>query len=130
MLWTGRVISGLVVLQLLSSAFFRGTQRAYAVAEIVTGYGFAESAIIPIVVAECVLVVLYLVPRTAVLAAILMTGYLGGAVATHLRIGDTARALIPLMVGVFGWGGLYLRDTRIRQLIPFRSSASGTAGAA
>jgi hypothetical protein len=128
--WTGRVISGLVVVQLLSSAFFRGTQRAYAVAEIVTGYGFPESAIIPIVVAECVLVVLYLVPRTAVLAAILMTGYLGGAVATHLRIGDTARALIPLTVGVLGWGGLYLRDTRIRQLIPFRTSASGTAGAA
>jgi hypothetical protein len=116
-----------VVVQLLGSAFFRGTQRTYAVAEIVTGYGFPESAILPIVVAECVLVVLYLVPRTAVLAAILMTGYLGGAVATHLRIGDTARALIPLTIGVLGWGGLYLRDTRIRQLVPFRSSASGGA---
>jgi hypothetical protein len=127
MRWTGRVISGVVVVQLLGSAFFRGTQRTYAVAEIVTGYGFPESAILPIVVAECVLVVLYLVPRTAVLAAILMTGYLGGAVATHLRIGDTARALIPLTIGVLGWGGLYLRDTRIRQLVPFRSSASGGA---
>jgi hypothetical protein len=100
------------------------------VAEIVTGYGFPDSAIIPIVVSECVLVALYLVPRTAVLAAILMTGYLGGAVAAHLRIGDTARALIPLTVGVLGWGGLYLRDIRIRQLIPFRRSASGTTGAA
>jgi hypothetical protein len=122
MLGTGRVLSGVVVLQLLSSALFRGTQRAYAVAEIVTGYGYPESAIVPIVAAECALVLLYLVPRTAVLAAILMTGYLGGAVATHLRIGDTARALIPLTVGVLAWGGLYLRDIRIRRLIPFRSS--------
>jgi hypothetical protein len=49
-----------------------------------------------------------------------MTGYLGGAVAAHLRIGDTARAVIPVIVGFFAWGGLYLRDARIRQLVPFR----------
>src|SRR4029077_6577261 len=80
MLWTGRVLSFLVVAQLLSSAWFRGTQHTYAVAEIVTGYGYPESAIPRIVIAECVLVVLYLVPQTSVLAAIVMTGYLGGAV--------------------------------------------------
>jgi DoxX-like family len=62
----------------------------------------------------------YLVPQTSVLAAIVMTGYLGGAVATHLRIADTARAAIPLVVGILAWGGLYLRDSRIRQLVPFR----------
>ena len=73
--------------------------------------------------AECALVVLYLVPQTSVLAAIVMTGYLGGAVATHLRIADTARAAIPLVVGILAWGGLYLRDSRIRQLVPFRRSA-------
>jgi len=123
MLWTGRVLSVLVVAQLLSSAFFRGTQHTYAVAEIVTGYGYPESAIALIVIAECVLVLLYLVPQTSILAAILMTGYLGGAVATHMRIGDTARAAIPLVVGILAWGGLYLRDTRIRELIPFRRSA-------
>ena len=59
----------------------------------------------------------------ASLAAIVMTGYLGGAVATHLRIADTARAAIPLVVGILAWGGLYLRDSRIRQLVPFRRSA-------
>ena len=91
MLWTGRLLSFLVVAQLLSSAWFRATYHTYAVAEIVTGYGYPESAIVPIVIAECALVVLYLVPQTSVLAAILMTGYLGGAVATHLRIADTAR---------------------------------------
>jgi len=123
MRWTGRVCSFLVVAQLLSSAFFRAAYHTSAVAEIVTGYGYPESAIVLIVIAECALVLLYLVPQTSVLAAILMTGYLGGAVATHLRIADTARAAIPLVVGILAWGGLYLRDSRIRQLVPFRRSA-------
>ena len=123
MLWTGRFLSFLVVAQLLSSAWFRATQHTYAVAEIVTGYGYPESAIGRIVIAECALVLLYLIPQTSVLAAIVMTGYLGGAVAAHLRIADTARAAIPLAVGMFAWGGLYLRDRRIRQLVPFRRSA-------
>ena len=123
MLRTGWVLSVLVVAQLLSSAWFRATHHTYAVAEIVTGYGYPESAIVPIVIAECALVVLYLVPQTSVLAAIVMTGYLGGAVATHLRIADTARAAIPLTVGILAWGGLSLRDRRIRELIPFRLSS-------
>jgi len=122
MLWTGRIFSFLVVAQLLSSAWFRGTQHSYAVAEIVTGYGYPESAIGRIVISECVLVVLYLVPQTSVLATIVMTGYLGGAVGAHLRVADTARAAIPLVVGILAWAGLYLRDSRIRQLIPFRRS--------
>ena len=123
MLWSGWLLSFVVVAQMLSSAWFRATQHTYAVGEIVTGYGYPESAISRIVIAECALVGLYLIPQTSVLAAILMTGYLGGAVATHLRIGDTARAAIPLVVGILAWGGLYLRDSRIRELIPFRRSA-------
>src|SRR5437867_5270210 len=123
MLWTGRLLSFVVVAQLLSSAWFRATYHTYAVAEIVAGYGYPESAIVPIVIPECALVVLYLVPQTSVLAAIVMTGYLGGAVAAHLRITDTARAAIPLGVVIPVWGGLYLRDSRIRQLLPFRQSA-------
>jgi hypothetical protein len=93
------------------------------VAEIVTAYGYPESAILPIVIAECALVALYLVPQTSVFAVIVMTGYLGGAVAAHLRIADTARAAIPLAVGILAWGGLYLRDRRLRELVPFRRSA-------
>ena len=123
MLWTGRFLSFLVVAQLLSSAWFRGTHHTYAVDEIVTGYGYPESAIVRIVISECTLVVLYLVPQTSVLAVIVMTGYLGGGVAAHLRVADTARAVIPLVVAILAWGGLYLRDSRIRQLIPFRRSA-------
>jgi len=123
MLWTGWLLSLAVVGQLLSSAWFRATHYTFAVAEIVTGYGYPESAIVPIIIAECTLVLLYLVPQTSVLAAIVMTGYLGGAVAAHLRVADTARAAIPLVVGILAWGGLYLRDSRIRQLVPFRRSA-------
>src|SRR2546429_7788059 len=123
MLWTGWLLSFVVVAQLLISAWFRATHHTYAVAEIVTGYGYPESAIVPIVIAKYALVVLYLVPQTSVIAAIVMTGYLGGAVATHLRIADTARAAIPLLVGILAWGGLYLRDSRIRQLVPLRRSA-------
>ena len=123
MRWTGWIFTFLVIAQMLSSAFFRGTQHSYAVEEIVTSYGYPESAIPLIVFAECALVVLYLIPQTSVLAAIVLTGYLGGAVAAHVRIGDTPRAMIPLAVGILAWGGLYLRDARIRQLIPFRRSA-------
>ncbi len=119
---TGWIFSLVPVAVLLSSAWVRATQHAYAVKEIVVSYGYPESAIVLIVIAECALVVLYLVPQTSVLAAIVMTGYLGGAVATHLRIADPARAAIPLVVGILAWGGLYLRDSRIRQLVPFRRS--------
>ena len=97
-LWRGRAAAEQRVVQ--------GYLPHYAVAEIVTGYGHPESAIVLIVIAECALVVLYLVPQTSVLAAILMTGYLGGAVATHLRIADVVRAAIPLVVGILAWGGL------------------------
>src|SRR5687767_1750141 len=82
---TSWILSALPVFVLLSSALVRATQRTNASAEIVDSYGYPESAITRIVIAECVLVLLYLIPRTAVLGAIIMTGYLGGAVATHLR---------------------------------------------
>src|SRR5258705_9936393 len=101
MRWTGWLLSFAVVAQMLSSAWFRATQHTFAVAEIVTGYGYPESAIGRIVMAECAMVVLYLVPQTSILAAIVMTCYLCGAVATHFRIADTPRAVIPLSVGIF-----------------------------
>jgi hypothetical protein len=122
--WTGWLLSFVPIAVLLSSAWVRATHHSNAVAEIVVAYGYPESAIVLIVIAECALVVLYLVPQTSVLAAIVLTGYLGGAVAAHLRIGDPARAAIPLVVGILAWGGLYLRDSRIRQLVPFRGSAA------
>ena len=121
--WTGWLLSFVPIAVLLSSAWVRSTHHASAVAEIVTSYGYPESAIIPIVISECVLVVFYLLPQTSVLAAVVMTGYLGGAVAAHVRIGDPARAVIPVVAGILAWGGLYLRDSRIRELLPFRRPA-------
>ncbi len=118
--WTGWLLSFFPVAVLLSSAWVRATHHVNAMAEIVSGYGFPESAITRIVIAECTLVVLYLVPQTSVLGTIVMTGYLGGAIATHLRVADPARAMIPLVAGILAWGGLYLRDSRIRELIPIR----------
>ena len=120
MRWTGWVFSFFPVLILLSSAWVRSTHHTAAVAEIVTGYGFPESFIGFIVVAECVLVALYLIPQTSVLGAIVMTSYLGGAVAAHLRVGDGARSAIPVFAAILAWGGLYLRDRRVRELVPFR----------
>ena len=63
---------------------------------------------------------IYLVPRTAALGAILLTGYLGGSIAAHVRIGDLPVVLFPLILGILLWGGLYLRDPRLRVLIPLR----------
>jgi hypothetical protein len=112
------ILSALPVFVLLSSALVRATQHTNAVNEIVGSYGYPESAIPRIILAECVLVLLYLVPRTSVLGAIILTGYLGGAVAAHVRIGDPARAMIPLMCGILAWGGLYLRNEKLRALLP------------
>ena len=72
---------------------------------------------------ELVSTILYAIPRTAVLGAILVTGYLGGAVATHVRIGEEGGAIVPFALAVLAWGGLFLRDKRVRALLPFRQDA-------
>jgi hypothetical protein len=74
-------------------------------------------------VLELVCVLLYVIPRTSVLGAILLTGYLGGAIVLHLRVGDPlfSHVLFPVYVGLLIWGGLYLREDRLRALIPLRS---------
>lgn len=74
--------------------------------------------VIPIAIIEAASVVLYLIPRFSVLGAILLTGYLGGAMATHLRLGEPV--VMHVILGILTWGGLYLRDARLRELIPLR----------
>ena len=83
--------------------------------------GWDERLALGLAVVELTCTAIYLLPHTAVLGAILLTGYLGGAVATHVRIGDPFH--MPILVGVFIWGGLWLRDSRVRELTPFRSIA-------
>lgn len=83
--------------------------------------GYPESVIVPLGVVLFVCTVLYFVPRTAVLGAILLTGYLGGAVATHVRLEEGAfNVLFPVFFGALLWGGLWMRDERIRELLPIR----------
>jgi len=84
--------------------------------------GYPEHAVAVIGAIELVCLVLYLVPRTAVLGAVVFTGYLGGAVATHLRVGNPllSHTLFPIYVAALLWGGLYLRDPRLRAMLPLR----------
>lgn len=80
-----------------------------------------SASVAPIIgILNLVSLALYLIPQTAVLGAILLTGYLGGAVATHLRVGETGMCWVPVAFGVVFWLGLYLRDVRIRELVPLR----------
>lgn len=119
MLWTSRILSTLPVLMLLMSAVMKFLKPA-AVVEGFTHLGWPERYALILGIVELGCTLLYLIPRTAVLGAILLTGYLGGATATHARIGE-ASFISPAILGMVVWLGLYLRDSRLRALLPLRS---------
>lgn len=125
MVWTGRVLSALPALAMLMS----GTMKLAHAPQVIEGFtgkfGYPESALTGIGLIEITCVIVFLIPRTAVLGAVLLTGFLGGAVATHVRIGDPS-ALGPFILGVIAWGGLFFRDARIRALLPLRKAAPPT----
>ncbi len=85
--------------------------------------GYPEKVVVAIGVVLLICTLLYVIPQTSILGAILLTGYLGGAIATHMRVGNPlfTHVLFPVYVGVMVWGGLFLRDNRLRALIPLRS---------
>jgi len=117
-LWAGYIISSLPVLLLIFSAsgkFFKPDGMEANIEQL----GWKMSQMTGLGILEAVCVILYLIPRTAVLGAILLTAYLGGATATHVRIGDPF--IIPVIAGMLIWLGLYLRDPRLRALVPLRS---------
>jgi DoxX-like family len=118
-IWAGRIISAVPVLLLL----FSGVMKLMKPAPVVQGFvhfGYPESLIFGLGILELACTVVYLIPRTSVLGAILLTGYLGGATATNVRVGDPL-FFLPAILGVLVWGGLYLRDDRLRALLPLRS---------
>lgn len=118
MLWTGRIISGFVALFLIVD----GALRLIGFAPYVEGLvkvGYPASQAPWIGLALLVSTILYLIPRTAILGAILVTGYLGGATATQVRIEDPW-FLFPVVLGVLAWAGLYVREARLRALIPLK----------
>lgn len=122
--WIGWVLSVLPVLMLTMSAIMK-IQKPPEVVEGFGKLGFPESLAMGLAVVELSCTVLYLIPQTSVLGAILLTGYLGGATATHVRVGDNF--ITPIIIGVFVWLGLYLRDRRVRALIPFKTSERKSA---
>ena len=120
-LWAGRIVSALPALFLLIDGVAKLFKPA-AVVEATVKLGYPESVIVGLGIVLTVCAVLYVIPRTSVLGAILLTGYLGGASATHVRVGEPwFNVLFPVILGALLWGGLYLRDERVRALIPLRS---------
>lgn len=115
--WGSWVLSLLPMPLLFLSAYFKLSSAPQAV-EGFTKYGYPPQSLFGIGIVEVLCTVLYLIPQTAVLGAILLTGYLGGAASTHIRVGEPF--FIPILFGILLWGGLYLRDERLRSLIPWR----------
>ena len=121
MLWTGRILSAVPVLFLLGDGVMKLIKPPLVV-EATTQLGYPESVIVGLGIVLLVCTISYVIPRTSVLGAILLTGYLGGATATHVRIGGPLFSILfPGIIGLLLWGGLYLREERLRTLIPLRS---------
>jgi DoxX-like family len=117
---TGRIVSVLPILFLLMDGVMKLVKPAPVVAATIK-LGYLESSIFGIGIVLIVCTVLYIIPRTSILGAILLTGYLGGAVAAHVRVGaDLFSILFPVAIGVLVWLGVYLCDGRLRALIPLR----------
>jgi hypothetical protein len=117
--WTGRVITGLVSLLLLFSAAMKFVGGA-EVKEGMAHLGLPEPMTIPLGILEAACTVIYLIPATSVLGAILLAGYIGGAICTHWRAGDPF--LPQVAIGLVIWLGIYLREPRLKALIPIRKS--------
>lgn len=120
--WAGYIVSGLPALFLLMDAVMKFVQPAEVV-RTTTELGYPASTILPLGVVLLVCTILYLIPRTSVLGAILLVGYLGGAVATNYRLSKPlfTHVLFPVYLGILLWLGLYLRDRRLRDLVPLRN---------
>lgn len=118
MLWAGYIMAAVPVLLLLMSGVMKVMNPPFVIEGFVR-LGYSENLALGIGIVELLCVVLYVVPQTAVLGAILLTGYLGGATASHVRIGEPFH--MAVLLGVVIWGSLYLRDARLRALLPLRS---------
>jgi hypothetical protein len=121
-LWTGRILSGLAVAFLLLDAVLK-LMKVQPVLDSFPKLGWPVSLVTALGIILLVSTIIYVIPQTSVLGAILLTGYLGGAVATHLRVGDPlfSHVLFPTYVAALLWGGLFLREPRLRALLPLRS---------
>jgi DoxX-like family len=122
MLWTGRILTGLAGLFMLFDGAMKIVKEPHAV-EGTKALGYPENVLVPLGIVLVACAVIYLFPRTSVFGAILLTGYLGGAVASQVRIDAGAfPILFPVIFAAIMWGGLYFRDARLRALVPFARS--------
>jgi len=121
-LWAGWILTGLIGANMLMAGTMSLIHPKDAVAQFTGKFGYPESTMTPIGIVAICSALLFLIPRTTVLGAILLTGYLGGAVATHLRVLDNAMIPAPVVMGVLVWLAVYLRDPRLRALVPLRAS--------
>ena len=117
----GYVLTTLVALFLVFDTVMKVLRLAPAV-QATTELGYPTATVLWIGIIELVCLGFYLVPRTSILGALLLTGYLGGAIATHVRVGSPllSHVLFPIYIAVMLWGGVYLRERRLRELVPLR----------
>jgi len=122
-LWTGRIISGIAILFMLFDSITK-LLKVDAVVKASAQLGYSGTALSAIGATLLVCVVVYVIPRTSILGAVLITGYLGGAVATNLRVGTPlfSNVLFPVYFGVLVWAGLYLREQRVRSFFSLRAT--------
>ena len=120
MTWTGWAITVLIGLMMTFGGVYVLTDPPELKEQFVGKFGYPEDLALPIGVVELCCAALFLIPRTSILGAVLLTGYLGGAVATHVRVHDSFVAAV--IVGILVWLAMYLRDPRVRALLPFRRS--------
>ncbi|MEO7101917.1 MAG: DoxX family protein [Gemmatimonadaceae bacterium] len=116
--WTGRVLSAIPVVMLLFASVIK-LMRSPEVMQGFAEYGFPANLVVLVGALELGCVIVYLIPRTAVLGAILMTALFGGATVTNVRVHNPGW-IAPVLLGVLAWAGLYLRDVKLRALIPLR----------
>jgi hypothetical protein len=124
MTWIGRVMTGLIALMLVASATMKFMNPPELAEQFVDKLGYPADLIMAIGITEMTCAILYVIPQTAILGAVLLTGYLGGAVATHVRIHDNFAG--PAIGGVLVWLAVFLRDPRIRELLPIRRALPST----
>ncbi len=118
-LWLSWAVSLWPTFVIVSSATWKLTRNAWYVREFAR-IGWPESALTGLALLQLGCLLLYLIPRTSVLGAILLTGYLGGAVASYVRMGEPYPLLVPLSTSMIAWLGIFLRDERLRSLLPLR----------
>jgi hypothetical protein len=117
--WAARILTAIPIFMLTMSGVMKLAQPPQVIDEFVGRLGYPRATVPLIGLLELACVIVYAIPRTAVLGAVLITGYIGGAIATHVRVSDPA-FIAPLFIALLAWAGLYLREPRLRPLLPLR----------